>query len=197
MGDKVARRGWLTLDRASWMARHLLPYEAEVRRWIAARGRVGRTYEVDDIIQEAYARIGTMDLASIANPRAYFYQTARNLIFEQLKRDRIVPIEGLADHDLRDLRDGRPGPEGIASAHQDLLRFQQVLETLPEQCRQVLLLAKVECWPQKAIAARLRLSTSTVEKHLSKALKLMLQRYESESGQDGAVHTPERELRKR
>src|SRR5437868_4093194 len=34
-----------------------ISHEAEVRRWIAARGRVGRTYEVDDIIQEAYARI--------------------------------------------------------------------------------------------------------------------------------------------
>ncbi len=170
----------MTLDRPSWIAKHLLPYETEVRRWIGARGRVGRSYEVDDIIQEAYARIGTMDLASIVNPRAYFYQTARNLILEHLKRDRIVPIEAMADHELRNLRDAGPGPEHIASAHQDLQRFQRLLEALPTQCRHVFMLGKIAGLPREEIASRLHLSKSTVEKHLSRALRLMLRSYEEE-----------------
>jgi RNA polymerase sigma factor (sigma-70 family) len=169
----------LTFDRASWIARHLLPHEADVRRWIASRTRVGRTYDVDDIVQEAYARIGTMDPATISHPKAYFFRTARNLILEHLQRERIVPIEGMADFDLKNIRDTAPGPEHIVSARQDLKRFQEALATLPPQCREVFLLGKVAGLSQKDIAIRMGLAESTVEKHLSRALRLLLQRYES------------------
>lgn len=167
------------MDRASWIARHLLPYEAEVRGWLAARGNLGRTYEIDDIIQEAYARIGTADLGAITHPRAYFYQTVRNLVLEHLKHDRIVPIEGMEDYDLRNLHDGGPGPEHIASAQQDLQRFQQTLESLPTQCREALLLNKIAGLSHEEISARMGISKSTVEKHLARGLRLALQRYES------------------
>ena len=179
------------MDRASWIARHLLPYEAEVRGWLAERGNLGRTYEVDDIIQEAYARIGTADLAAITHPRAYFYQTVRNLVLEHLKRDRIVPIEGIADYDLRNIRDGRPGPEHIVSAQQDLQRFQQTLESLPPQCREALVLNKVAGLSPGEISVRMGLSKSTVEKHLARALRLALQRYESTTS---AIESPQPRL---
>lgn len=165
-------------DRASWIAMHILPYEREVRRWLAGRRLLGRGYDVDDIVQEAYARIGDADVSTIRNPRAYFFQTVRNLVLEHRKRDRIVPFEGLADCDLQGVMAQDPDPERVVSDRQDISRLEAVLASLPPQCRQAFVLRKVHGLSQREIAARMGLSESTVEKHLAKALRLVLERYD-------------------
>ena len=162
---------------------HLLPHEAEVRRWVGGRRRrFGGGYDADDIVQEAYARIGNMDFAAIRNPRAYFFETARNLIFEHVKRERVVMIDGLTDGDLRNVMDSGPDPETVLSARQDLRRFQDVVDSLPPQCREAFVLRKLNGLSQRQIAAHMGLSESTVEKHLARALKLVLERYETADG---------------
>ena len=166
------------VDRARWIALHLLPHERDVRRWQAGRRHLGRGYDADDIVQETYARIGDADLAAIRNPKAYFFQTARNLVHEHRKRDRIVPIEGLSDCDLQSVMDEGPDPESALSLRQDLGRLQAVFDTLPRQSREAFLLRKLSGLSQREIAHRMGLSESTVEKHLSRALKLVLERYE-------------------
>jgi DNA-directed RNA polymerase specialized sigma24 family protein len=58
-------------DVIEWVALHVLPHEAAVRRWL--RGALRNPDDMDDIIQEAYCRIAELDtLQHIRNGRAYF-----------------------------------------------------------------------------------------------------------------------------
>lgn len=52
-------------------------------------------------------------------------------------------------------------------------RFGQTLETLPEKCRTAFVLNKLEDKNYKAVSEKMGISVKTVEKHISKALKLL------------------------
>lgn len=51
--------------------------------------------------------------------------------------------------------------------------IEKTLENLPEKCRQVFLLSRKENLSNKEIANELKISVSTVEKHIGKALKAL------------------------
>ena len=83
--------------RLRWFAREVLPHEPDVRRWLAGRLRGLGSTDVDEVMQEAYARMWAADLDAIFNPRAYLFVTARHIIGELIRRSRIVSIELMAD----------------------------------------------------------------------------------------------------
>ena len=43
----------LTRLRHQWIADHILPWEAEVRRWLGRYTRTLRAYDIDDLIQKS------------------------------------------------------------------------------------------------------------------------------------------------
>lgn len=74
---------------------HILPHEADVRAWLRRHVHRLSAAEIDDLIQDAYTRLWTAEYARISNGRAYFFATVRNLLMEQARRARIVPMERL------------------------------------------------------------------------------------------------------
>ena len=42
-------------DHARWLVEHVMPYEPLLRGWL--QGRFGAQVEIDDIVQDAYARL--------------------------------------------------------------------------------------------------------------------------------------------
>src|SRR3546814_1517329 len=61
--------------------------------------------DVDEVVQEAYARLWTADAEAIRNARAYLYVTARHIVGEQVRRSRIVAIDLVADLDALNIVD--------------------------------------------------------------------------------------------
>jgi RNA polymerase sigma-70 factor (family 1) len=53
------------------------------------------------------------------------------------------------------------------------LKVSQATSKMPEKCREVFLLSRVENLSNKSIAEKLGISVSTVEKHISKASKIL------------------------
>lgn len=162
-------------ERAQWLAREVLPHEADVRRWLASRVRGLSGIEVDDAIQEAYARLCAIDPSRIIDARGYFFVTARHVVGEVLRRSRIVSIETVADIDALNIVDGGASPERHVSGRQDVERLRRALAKLPTKCRRAFELRKFEELSQRQIAQRMGIAESTVEKHLSKALRLVME----------------------
>lgn len=52
-------------------------------------------------------------------------------------------------------------------------RILSVTEKLPDKCREVFLLSKIEHLSQQEIALRLNISVSTVKKHITKAMRIL------------------------
>ncbi|HEX5209838.1 MAG TPA: sigma-70 family RNA polymerase sigma factor [Steroidobacteraceae bacterium] len=162
-------------ERVRWFAREVLPHEGAVRSWLARRVRGLRHCDVDEIIQEAYARLWAAEIERISNPRAYFFVTVRHLVGEALRRSRIVAIETLADVDSLNIVDEGGGPERRVSGREELGRLLDVLDRMPRKCRWAFELRKLEGCSQRETAERMEVSENTVEKHLVKALKIIME----------------------
>jgi RNA polymerase sigma-70 factor (ECF subfamily) len=158
-------------DLVLWVAREVMPHEPAVRAWLARS--VVAPEDADDIIQDAYCRISALDsVAYIESPRAFFFQIVRNLLLNQIKRSRIVRIDAALDAEHIE---HSPSPETVAGDKREWSRVQRLLAALPERCRTVLELRKIDGIAQKDIAARLGISENVVENESSRGLRQILQ----------------------
>jgi RNA polymerase sigma-70 factor (ECF subfamily) len=144
---------------------------APLRRYL---GRMlGNAAEAQDVAHDAYVRVHpAVTQNSAERPQALLYVTARRLAINRLKRRSISPLapEGIA---LETTASQSPGVAQQVMARQELELLRQAIAELPEGCRQVLLLRKVELLSHREIADRLGIAISTVEKQHARALRLL------------------------
>jgi len=163
-------------ERALWLARHVLPHEPALRAWLKRR-RV-QDLEVDDIVQETYARLASAEsVAGVRNARTYAFQTAHSVILTHLRRSRVVSIRAVADVDLLGAAAEGPSPEEEAADRDELHHLAQAIAGLPERVREVFSLRRIEGLSQRQVAERLGLAESTVEKHMAKSFRLLMDRF--------------------
>lgn len=154
--------------RYRWLSTHIFPCEGEIRGWLRQHVRTLPAADIEDLLQEAYARIWETDFARIGNPRGYFYSIVRNLLLEQARRARIVPMERMTEIEaLRVVGDF--SPERHVSARQELERLCRIIGALPAKCREAFELRIFEGCSRSEIGKRMGISDRTVEKHLIKA----------------------------
>lgn len=157
----------------AWIAREVLPHEGDVRKWIRRFGAQG--VDEDDVIQEVYSRLATLaGGGEVRSARAYFFTAARNIILEQLRRERIVRIDNVAEMDRLGVVDEEPSPERVFSGREELARVQRLIGALPERCRLIFTMRKVQGLSQKEIAYRMGVTENVVEKQVVKGLRLIL-----------------------
>ncbi|WP_166945940.1 RNA polymerase sigma factor [Sphingopyxis panaciterrae] len=156
-----------------WFAREVLPHEPDLRKWLVGRVRGLDSCDVDEVVQEAYARLWTSDADAIRNARAYLFVTARHIVGEHLRRSRIVAIDLVADLDSLNIIDEEMSVHRRLSGQEELARLHEILQTLPPKCRQAFELKKFQDFSQRRIAEHMGIAESTVEKHLAKALRLV------------------------
>ena len=144
---------------------------APLRRYLARL--LGNPQEAQDVAHDAYMRVyPSITDSSAERPEALLYVTARRLAINRLKRRSISPVspEGLA---LETTASTSPGVAQQVMARQEFAMLQQAIGQLPEGCRTVLLLRKIELLSHREIADRLGIAISTVEKQHARALRLL------------------------
>jgi RNA polymerase sigma-70 factor (ECF subfamily) len=161
-------------ERMQWLATHIVPFERKARAWLHRHVRTLSVADADDILQEAYARIWVLEPEAIAKPRAYFLTIIRNLVAEQARRAKIVPMVRMGEIESLNIISEEPGPERHASAGAELERLRRVLEGLPAQARRAFELRKIEGLTGRQVAERLGITESAVEKLLARALARVL-----------------------
>ncbi len=160
-------------DRTSWLARHILPHEPALRGWLSRRRVDG--LETDDIVQETYAVLAALVAVDhIASPRAYAFQTANSVILRHLRRARIARIDAVGDIESLTLALDEPSPERQVSSRQELRQVSEMIAALPEKCREAFTLRKVVGLSQRNVALQMGISESTVEKHIGRALRILM-----------------------
>ncbi|MBI1199536.1 MAG: sigma-70 family RNA polymerase sigma factor [Phenylobacterium sp.] len=165
--------GAVSDERAVWLARHALPAEPALRAWLARQPRFH--LEVDDIVQETYAVLAGLERVDhIVNPRTYMFQVAKTVILQALRRRRVIAFETLAAADSLEIPDDQPGADVVLADRQELGRVAALIAALPAKCREAFTLRKVLGLSQKEVAARMGLSESTVEKHIGRGLRQVM-----------------------
>jgi RNA polymerase sigma factor (sigma-70 family) len=165
---------WLR-DVDCWFMDRVMPYRGVHLNY--AQRLTGYGVEAEDIVQDAYARIFTSaDWRNIAHPHAFAMRTIHNVAIDRFRSAGVVQMRQALRLDTFDPADERPSPEREVMARAELRRVAQALETLPERCREVVSLRRIQGFSTTEIAHRLGISVSTVEKHLVRGLRLLVER---------------------
>ena len=181
-------------ERAAWLGRFILPHEAALRSQLS-RWRMPGDLEVDDVIQEAYAKLTMLgDVAQIANPKAYFFQIARSIVWMHVRRSRIVSIQAVERIDELGVASDEPGPDVQVSDRQQLHLLATMIANLPQASRTAMTLRLVHDLSHREIGERLGMTPNAVQKNLAKGLAMFIRilgRGGNNSCQSSTDRTPE------
>lgn len=169
-----------------WFQEEIEPHEQCLRAWL--KNRFGLTNVLDDVVQEAYLRIfKAHEKRPIGSPRAYLFQTARNVAIDFLKSARKndhISIEEESNI--------------VSLIHQDIARdiieyrnevelLKESLAALPERCRQIFVMRRLQGMSSSEIAQRLKISTHTVSSQLTIGLRKCSEFMENASRQRSSL----------
>ncbi len=127
--------------------------------------------DIEDLAQEALLRLLRASVRA-ENAEAYVVQIASNLMRDRARRNqsRQVDRHTSLDDNIEYLPSEEPGCERVYESRRRFDRFRAALAGLPPRCREVFLLQRYEGLTYTAIAKRLGISVSAVEKHMMRAL---------------------------
>lgn len=129
--------------------------------------------DVEDVAQEAFLRAFSAEKnTEIDQPKSYLFRVAKNLAVSQLRLKSRQITSYLDDEDTSDNLASGWTLDDEMMARQKLGIHCEAVASLPPQCRKVYLLRKVHGLRHKAIAERLGIAISTVEKHLNRGVEL-------------------------
>jgi RNA polymerase sigma factor (sigma-70 family) len=161
------------LERTRWFLRQVLPHEPALRSWLGRRQRLG--IDADDIIQEAYAVLAEREsVDDIRHPRAYLFQIANSLVVRHVRRARVVSIQAVDNLDQSGFAEDAATPEQLAIDRDELRRLAKAIAAMPGQTREAFILRRVHGLSQREIAVRMRLSENTVEKHIARGIRCLI-----------------------
>jgi RNA polymerase sigma-70 factor (ECF subfamily) len=166
-----------------WFVREVLAHEQALMRFLRRNWR--DQDEVADLRQEVYARIYESATRRVPDsPKSFLFATARNLLVDRVRHQRIVPITAVGDIEQLHVMEDELEPGRWLGGREALARLARALDRLPDRCREVVWLRRIEDLPQKEIARRLGISEKTVEKHIAKGSRMLADHFHggSDSG---------------
>lgn len=103
------------------------------------------------------------------NLKAYLFKAVRFRVFKEIRDSKLKATHLEA---LQILYEGNPDEEITSDQERNKL-IEDNLKTLPEKCKEVFTLRHINGLKNKEIAEELSITESTVENHITKAIKLI------------------------
>ena len=153
-----------------WFVREILPLEAVLMRFL--RQNLRNPTDIADLRQEVYVRVyeaARRQIPEIA--KTFVLITARNLLVDRIRRERIIPIDTVTDLEAMGVASDEAGPDRVVIAREALRRLQAALDRLPHPCREAILLRKVEGLSRQETAARMGVTELTVNRQIVQAMR--------------------------
>lgn len=127
--------------------------------------------DIDDLLQDTFEKAYLAECKhDIKSPKGYLFGVARNLLSQRYaKNARRIKTE-INDAQISDLAADFISPENQLFYKLKLELLLESIKTLPPQCQRVFILRKIHGFSQKKIASKLKISTSTVERHITIAI---------------------------
>lgn len=165
-------RNVLGVKLDDWFESEILAHEAALTRYL--RRVWANSADVPDLRQEVYVRVYESAARSRPDsPRAFLMSTARNLVIDRMRRERIVSIDFTQDFEALNVLVDEISPEQRLSARQELRRLSDALDELSADCRAVIWLRRVEGLSQREVAEKLDMQEGTLASHLCRGLRVL------------------------
>lgn len=157
-------------DDAHWFAEEVQPHESTLRAWL--RGRFPTLTDVDDLVQESYARVlRARATGQVRNAKNYLFATARNAALDLFRHENTLAFEPIGETTTSSVLQEEAGVREAVDRQQELELLRAALQALPTRCRQVFTLRKLYGLSHREIAAQLHISERTVEAQIDKAMR--------------------------
>lgn len=169
-GSRASAAPAVPLDLDLWYREQVVLHEQSLRAYL--RRVFPIVTDVDNVVQETFVRVlEARRSGDIANVRGYLFATARNQALALMRRREIIPIDSLAELEALDITTDEPGVPEKVGLRLELELLTQAIQSLPERCREVLTLRKIEGLSQREIAARLGIAEHTVEAQVANGMR--------------------------
>lgn len=153
------------IDPTRWFIEEVQPHEPALRAYL--RGRFPTLHDVDDLVQETYARLlRAHEIGAAKLTRAYLFVTARNIALDAIRHSKVVPMESLAEIDPSSVVELTPNAAEAASFDQELEILAAAIATLPARCREIFVLRRFGELSHREIAQKLGIAENTVNAQL-------------------------------
>ena len=157
-------------EQARWFAEEVQPHESSLRAYL--RGLFPTLPDIDDLVQESYARlIRAHEGSRISYVKAFLFTTARNAALDLFRRSRVVSFELMGDMSTLSVLEDRPNAAEATIKQEELELLATAVRGLPDRCRQVLTLRLLYGLSHKEIAVDLGISEHTVKAQLAKGMR--------------------------
>lgn len=124
--------------------------------------------KTQDVIQETYARAIEVDSRiKIINKRAYLYKMARNIVIDEIKKNK--NISKVAYEDNSNIIPASEQPEEIILNQSLENNLMDIVKTLPSRSKQAFILHTIDGYSRKEIALKMGITINAVEKHITRA----------------------------
>lgn len=161
-----------------WFHTEVKVNEPALRAYL--KTKVPEGTEVDDIMQETYAKIISVKKSQpIQSTRGLLFTIAKNLVrdvFRKKYASKLIPLRDIEEKDVIQV-DDRSISEMARSDEIEML--QEAIRSLPKKCRIIFILRNYEHKSYKEIAEELKLSVKTVEAQLAIGMKKCRKYFES------------------
>lgn len=149
-------------DQSRWFAEEVQPHERPLRSYL--RQSLPTLEDVDDLVQECFARLlRARRTTEIRATKPLLFAIARNAVRDFISRKTRASLVPITENDETGvLVDGADVVEFVCR-QQELALLSEAILSLPDRCREVLLLRKIKGIPQREIAALLGIAEHTVE----------------------------------
>lgn len=136
--------------------------------------RLGSKEDAREIVQEVFVQLymKRTQIAHTDNLAGYLHTLLRNKIIDFYREQLAIKKKQYSLQQVHPVRvDEMPG--AIMDGRLLEKKISNLIDALPQKCREVFLLSRNEDLSHYAISKKLNISVSTVEKHVGKALKVM------------------------
>jgi RNA polymerase sigma-70 factor (ECF subfamily) len=155
-------------------------YLKKMRRALSRRGRARD--EIDDLMQDAVVRLleFTEQQAAVREPEAVLVRTVQRLA---LNHDRDSHANLYADEPIETLGmvDLDPRPEEVLAGEQCLEEMRKALDAVNRRTREVFFMHCLRGLRYAQIGERMNMPVSTVEKHIARAMTVLLEKQRRET----------------
>lgn len=160
------------LARHGGILAEIMPHLPRLRRYLRRRLSDADT---DDLVQDVLmALIRRGGLADIHHPERYLFSAANAAMIDRQRRQKVraaehhVSLEEI-DHPVDEL-----SPLRILLARDEVQNVEHRLSRLPDRTQEIVRAVRIEGSSYKDLASRYNLSTSAVEKHVTRGLRALM-----------------------
>ena len=173
-------------DQTRWFTEEVKLHEPILRGYL--QKRFPSLPDHDDIVQETYARLlKAQGKDHLTSTKAFLFTVARNVAIDLLRRRHKAEHEPISDLTAMPVLEETPSAEEALERQQRHEILIEAIASLPDRCREVLMLRHLDGLPYKEIAVRLGISPNTVKVHMVKGVRDCVAFFRSQGLLDAAA----------